>query len=143
VSENFGDLKQILNRVYEANPFVQLLQMKITDMGPGLVTLQMPVVEDKHTNLHGFAHGGAEASLADTAMGLVCATFDKKVVTLNMSMNYLKPALAGELVKAVARVVHNGRTTLVVEADLLDQSGTLLAKSMGTFFVVGNFSGSI
>lgn len=143
MADNFLNLKNILNRIYDANPFVQLLQMVITDMEPGLVTIEMPVVENKHTNLHGFAHGGALASLADTAMGTVCATFDKKVVTLNMSMNYIKPAIAGEIVKAVARVLHNGRSTLVVEAEMTDRAGVLLVKSTGTFYVVGNFSDSI
>jgi acyl-CoA thioesterase len=139
----FEALKKILQDSYDANPFALLLQMKLTEMEPGRVIVEMPVVEGKHTNLHGFAHGGALASLADTAMGAVCATYDKKVVTLNMSMNYIKPALAGGLVKAVARVVHNGRSTLVVEASLYDQTGILLAKSTATFYVVGNFYGSI
>ena len=76
-------------------------------------------------------------------MGSVCATFDKKVVTLNMNMSYIKAALSCQTVRAVAHVLHNGRSTMVVEADLLDKNGELLAKASGTFYVVGDFSGSI
>lgn len=139
----FEDLEKILRNIYNANPFVQLLQMKFVRFEPGSVILEMPIVKETHTNLHGIAHGGALASLADTAMGAVCATFNKKVVTLSMNMNYFKPAPAEEVVRAVARTVHNGRTTVVVEAELQNKDGVMLAKTSGTFFVVGNFSGGI
>ena len=139
----FEDLEKTLRNIYNANPFVRLLQIKFVKFEPGLVILEMPIVKETHTNLHGIAHGGTLASLADTAMGVVCATFDKKVVTLNMNINYLKPAPAEESVRAVARTVHNGQSTVVAEAELLNRDGILLAKTSGTFFVVGNFSGSI
>lgn len=139
----FEDLEKILRNTYNANPFVRLLEMKFVSFEPGVIILEMPVVKEKHTNLHGISHGGALASLADTAMGAVCATFDKKVVTLSMNINYLKPAPAEEVVRAVAHAVHNGRTTVVAEAELLNKDGILLAKTSGTFFVVGNFSGGI
>lgn len=139
----FENLEKLLRNTYNANPFVRLLQMKLVKFEPGFVILEMPIVKETHTNLHGIAHGGALASLADTAMGAVCATFDKKVVTLSMNMNYLKPAPAEELVRAVARTVHNGRSTVVAEAELLNCDDILLAKTSGTFFVVGNFSSGI
>lgn len=143
VTEKFEELLRILKETYDKNPFVTLLEMDFVRMEPGSVTLEMPVVVGKHTNLHGIAHGGALASLADTAMGAVCATFDKKVVTLNMNMSYIKAALSCQKVRAVARVIHNGRSTMVVESEVLDKNGELLAKASGNFYVVGDFSGGI
>lgn len=143
VTEKFENLLKILKETYDKNPFVTLLEMNFVKMEPGSAILEMPVVVGKHTNLHGIAHGGALASLADTAMGAVCATFDKKVVTLNMNMSYIKAALSCQTVRAVARVIHNGRSTMVVESEVLDKNGELLAKATGSFYVVGDFSGGI
>ncbi len=60
----------------------------------------------------------------------------KKTVTLEMNMNYIKAIQPETTVLAKATVLHNGSRTLVVEADIYDEAGTLYAKGRGTFFVV-------
>ncbi|HMM21146.1 MAG TPA: PaaI family thioesterase [Selenomonadales bacterium] len=121
----------------DQNPFVGLLRMKLEALREGEAELSMPVIPEIHTNLFGAAHGGALASLADTVMGVACATKGSRVVTIDMNINYIQSAPAGEAVKACGRVIHHGKTTAVVEAEILDGDGQLLAKARGTFFVVG------
>ena len=41
----------------------------------------------------------------------------------------------------MGKVIHQGRNTMVVEAEICDGNGSLLAKARGTFFVVGKFEG--
>lgn len=53
-----------------------------------------------------------------------------------MNMNYIKAIQPETKVLAKATVLHNGSRTLVVEADIYDEAGTLYAKGRGTFFVV-------
>lgn len=142
MEDRIQTLKTYLTKVYDANPFVRLLKITIEDMSEGMVKMAMPVDLETHTNLYRVAHGGALASLADTAMGVACATLDKRVVTLDMNINYMRGAQPQTVVYCIARVVHNGRQTIVVEADIVDgnQEG-LLAKARGTFFVIGSFEG--
>lgn len=132
-------LKAHLYEIYAHNPFVNLLQMKIAELGKGTATLSMPVLADKHTNLYSMAHGGALASLADTAMGMACATTGKKIVTLDMNLNYIRNAECQEAITAVATLVHNGSRTMVAEADIFDGMDHLLVKARATFFVTGTF----
>jgi uncharacterized protein (TIGR00369 family) len=132
-------LKRHLLDIYDHNPFVGLLQMTIDDLREGEADMSMPVLHEVHGNLFGMAHGGALASLADTAMGVSCATVGKRVVTREMNMNFVRSAFPGETIKAAGKVVHNGNATLVVECDLTDTKGQLLVKARGTFFVVGHF----
>ncbi|BBB91963.1 MAG TPA: PaaI family thioesterase [Methylomusa anaerophila] len=122
------------------NPFVDLLEMKIVEVGEGKATLTMPVAANKHTNLYNTAHGGSLASLADTVMGVACATTGKKVVTLDMNLNFIRPATPPETLSAFGRVIHNGNHTLVAETDIVDSMGNLILKARATFFVVGTFS---
>ena len=75
-------LMEHLSTIYEKNPYLKLLDIHITKLEEGYTEMTMPIVADKHTNLYGIAHGGALASLADTIMGIACATVGKKVVTL-------------------------------------------------------------
>lgn len=132
-------LKEHLLEIYSHNHFVTLLQMQITDLGVNTAKLSMPVIQDKHTNLYNMAHGGALASLADTAMGMACATTGKKVVTLDMNLNYIRGVECQEAITAVGTVIHNGSRTMVAETDILDSMNRLLVKARGTFFVTGSF----
>ena len=132
-------LKENLVTVYDENPYIKLLDISIIHVEEGKVELCMPVLAGKHTNLYNIAHGGALASLADSAMGIACATTGKKVVTLEMNMNFIKGAATQAAIKAIGKVIHNGKNTMVAESEIVDSQNQLLAKTRGTFFVTGMF----
>ena len=134
-------LKEYLVGTYDSNPYVNLLKMCIADIGDGRAELTMPVIHEVHSNLYGIAHGGALASLVDTAMGVACATVGKRVVTLDLNMNFLRSASVQPAIRAVAIVIHNGSRTMVVECEVFDREDALLAKARATFFVIGQFEG--
>lgn len=138
MTEQFLLVKDHLQNLYDRNPFVKLLQMQVAELEEGMAKLTMPVDPARHTNLYNTAHGGALASLADTAMGIACTTTGKKVVTVDMNMNFIRSANAGEAVSAVGRIIHNGKQTMVAEADIADANGDLVLKARATFFVIGN-----
>jgi acyl-CoA thioesterase len=138
---NPAELRQLLQHLYERNVFVRLLKMEITAIDVGRTEITMPVDPEIHTNLYGNAHGGALASLADTAMGVACATLGKRVVTLDFNMNFLRGVSIQPAIKAIATVIHNGSRTMVIECDLVDQGDDLVAKARGTFFTIGKFEG--
>lgn len=136
---DFSSLQRCFQDAYRNNAFVNLLDMKLAHIEPGRAELTMPVDPVKHTNLYNMAHGGALASVADTAMGVACASLGRRVVTLDLNMNFLKASAGGTEVRAVGRVIHNGRQTLVVECDVFGADSAVLVKARGTFFVVGQF----
>jgi len=131
-------LREHLLEIYDRNAFVKLLQMEILELRKGETIMAMPV-EPKLTNLYQMAHGGALTTLADTSMGVSCASLGKRVVTLDLNINFIRGAETGETVTAAAKIIHNGKHTLVAESELVNSSGNLVAKARGTFFVVGKF----
>lgn len=72
------------------------------------------------------AHGGAIATLIDSAATFACCmVVERSVPTMNMRVDYLRPA-AGDEMRAVARVVRAGRTAAVVDVEV-EAGGKLVA----------------
>jgi uncharacterized protein (TIGR00369 family) len=57
------------------------------------------------------------------------------LTTLELKINYLKPVWNGKLL-AVGRVVKKGRTTGMVECDVLDENAQLVARASSTFMAI-------
>jgi uncharacterized protein (TIGR00369 family) len=76
--------------------------------------------------------------LADHASGwAVYSTLEpnKRAATLEMKINYIA-ALHNEDCLAEARVIHKGRTSIVVEAEIKSPTGRLIAKTLATFIAL-------
>ena len=78
----------------------------------------------------GVLHGGALMGLADSLGGL-CAFLNlpsgAQTATMSSSTVFLR-GVRGGVVSAVCRPVHTGRTVIVVQTDLLDDTGRLAAQ---------------
>ncbi len=78
-------------------------------------------------------HGGPIASVIDTAGTFaVAAMVGHGVPTMNLRIDYLRPAVDSDLV-ATAVVRRAGRTTAVCDIDLHDGEGRLVAVGRGTW----------
>ena len=131
-------LTQHVFGIYKQNPYVNLLDINLEQLDEGYAELSMPIM-NKHTNLYNVAHGGALASLADTCMGVACATTGKKVVTLEMNMNFIKGAVPQLELRGIGKIIHNGKSTIVAEGQILDSQNNIIATARGTFYVTGLF----
>ncbi len=85
-------------------------------------------------NRAGIMHGGLVFSLADAASGLCVLATGNKCVTLNSTINYIKPVKEGRLI-AKGRPIHKGRTTWIIRVDLENEAEVLMASATFTMFV--------
>lgn len=121
---------------FQTSAFSQALGCHFISLenGEARVSLQMqPHLHNRGNQMH----GGAIFTLVDIAMGLACSSahgFEQRSVTLECKINYLRGVSEGEVL-CVARVLHAGRRTLVVEADVT-QGEKRVAKAQGTFACV-------
>jgi uncharacterized protein (TIGR00369 family) len=86
---------------------------------PGEVEIVLPY-SDKILQQHNFVHGGAVATIADTACGYAALSLmprESAVLTSEFKMNLLAPA-KGDRLRAIGRVVRNGRKLVVTLADV-------------------------
>jgi len=113
--------------------FSENIGLEPVRLGDGEAEVSLKMAEHLR-NRGNVMHGGAIFSLMDVTMGLACSSahgFDRQSVTLECKINYIRAVAEGE-VRCVAKVLHAGRRTLVVEADVL-QGDKLVAKGQGTF----------
>ena len=67
-------------------------------------------INKKHTNAVGFTHGGVLFALADCAFAEAVNFGDKQAVAIQVSINYLRPTLEGDILTAEANTVSDGKT---------------------------------
>lgn len=121
----------------QGSPFGQLLGFQPLRAEAGQVAVRLPFSQN-HLQTHGRIHGGALFALADHASGWAVHTMlgpGEQCATLEMKINYIG-ALRDEDCVAEARVVHKGRTSVVVEAEIKTAAGRLVAKTLATFIVL-------
>lgn len=80
------------------------------------------------------AHGGLIFSLLDVATGVAARSGGRMTVTQNASIYYLRPGKNTEKLTARGKVIKEGRQTGLCEAEIFDDSGTLIAKGTATVF---------
>ncbi|GJF05785.1 PaaI family thioesterase [Pseudonocardia sp. D17] len=116
--------------LHSAMPFAALIGATAVAAGPDEVRLRL----DWHptrTTTAGVLHGGALMALADTAGGwaafLNLPDGATGTATISSATNFLRPVVEG-YVEAVARPLHRGRTTIVVDTELRDPRDRLVAR---------------
>ena len=132
------EMQRHIVNFYHQNPFVEYLHTNVVPTPDGGVQLEL-TVEAEHTNLYGIIHGGVLMTMADTAMGAAALAKNKKVVTMNLSMDFMHSVPMTTRLLAAGTVLHDGRHTMTLESEIRNAEGKLFAKAHGTFYVLGPF----
>jgi uncharacterized protein (TIGR00369 family) len=131
------DEQDDLSALAAAMPFVQLVGIQITSADADRVVARMPWAPERCT-AGGLLHGGAIMSLADTAgasLAFLNLPEQATTATISSSTQFTRGLRGGDAV-ATARILHQGRTTIVVETDVCDDQGRLLARVTQTQAVI-------
>jgi uncharacterized protein (TIGR00369 family) len=125
-----GRLREAITRV----PYAQLLGIKFEDATHGTASLSM-CARAELERFGGIMHGGALASLADSASAFaVLSTLEpeEQTVTVDLTLHYLRPVTEGKLT-AHARVLRAGRRVATVSVEVFNESGTLVMTALTTY----------
>jgi 1,4-dihydroxy-2-naphthoyl-CoA hydrolase len=121
---------ELTAQVAAAAPFTAFLGIEMVSASPREVKSQLAWSEDLCT-AGGVLHGGALMALADNTGGF-CAFLNLPegaagTATIESKTNFFGPVRGG-LVHAVSRPLHTGRRTVVVDTELYDDAGKLVAR---------------
>jgi uncharacterized protein (TIGR00369 family) len=114
-------------------PVADLVGFRVLEVAPGRALFEMEA-GPQHANPMGTVHGGILCDLADAAMGIAFASTlgeGESFTTLELKINFLKPLWTARL-RAEGRVVKRGKTVGLVECDVLDEMGSLVARASST-----------
>jgi uncharacterized protein (TIGR00369 family) len=126
-----------LERIQEAFarvPYAHLLGIEIGELGQGTATLHLPVRDELRQN-RGVVHGGATASLIDTASAFAILTLLEPLettTTIDLTIHYLRPLTAGRAT-ARATVRRAGRRVITVSVDVADEAQALVATALTSY----------
>ncbi len=126
--------EQLIREKFQINHFPQLLGIEIDAIEPGRARLSVEVSE-KLLQLQGVMHGGAIATLMDTAVAFAIVSVSgphDRFTTVELKINYLSAIRQGRVV-AEARLLRDGRRIVVADCDLFDGEGRLAAKGLLTY----------
>ena len=127
------DASQLDEFLRSTMPFAALMGAQAIAASPDEVRVQVGWDPTRCT-AGGVLHGGLMMALADTS-GAWCAFLNlpkgASTTTIESKTNFLRGVRAGH-VTAVSRPLHVGRTTLVVDTELRDDDGRLVARTTQT-----------
>ena len=130
-------LQQLVRGEAPAPPIAELIGFRVVEIDLGRSIAEMEA-DRRHANPMGTLHGGVVCDLSDAAMGTAMATTleeDETFTTLDLTAKYFKPIWKARL-RATATVTKRTRTLGLVECDVTDAGGSLVAKVFSTCMVL-------
>ncbi|MEW5781765.1 MAG: hydroxyphenylacetyl-CoA thioesterase PaaI [Pseudomonadota bacterium] len=106
------------------------LGIHIETVGPGMARLTMPVRQNM-VNGHGSCHGAFIFAVADAAFAYACNSDNHRAVAGGASIDFLAPALLGDVLTATAIRRQQGGRNGLYDIEVTNQDGRLIALFRG------------
>ena len=134
---HLDDLRTLMTAGAPQPPIASLIGFAPSKVELGLVVMEFDA-DKRHANPMGTLHGGVICDVADAAMGCALATTledDESFTTLDLNAKFFKPVWNAHL-RATATVIKRTRTLGLIECDVEDDGGSLVAKVDSTCMVL-------
>ena len=124
-----------LQQLISAGPFNKWLNFTVLKAGEDGIEIKAVWRDEWVVNPERrYTHGGILAAIVDVAADYaIAARLGRPVPTIDIRVDYHKPAMPGDLT-AKGRVVRMGNQFSTAEAYLYDEEGALIASGRGTYF---------
>lgn len=114
----------------------EMIGREIIRMEDGESEVQF-AIDERWMNMQGILHGGAYATMLDTACGVAARSMldldvHKGHVTLELKTSYFKGGKPGKYI-AKGKVLRMGKRVSYIEASLFDEVGDLVSRASATF----------
>jgi len=126
---------QILELYNKTNRFGALLGMQYEVLDSGEVIYKVKITEEFLATTKA-AHGGFIAAFMDAVVGVAALSKvieeGKVVSTVEMKLNFLKPAYLGDELTGYGKVLNKGKSLIISEGKIYNQNKELVAISLAT-----------
>ena len=120
-----------ITEIIKGDSLFHLFHMELVEAVEGRAVVRAEVKKE-FLNAHHIAHGGLIFALTDVAFALAVNSVTDSV-GVQWSFNVFRSSSLGEVIRAEAKLVHKGRSLLVVDFKAESETtGKLLAKGMAT-----------
>ena len=126
-------MNPIVEKMFNGDLFSQWLQIDRIEEGPGKCILEMTVRQEM-VNGFGIAHGGITYSLADSALAFASNAHGRHAVSIETSINHLKPVRPGDRLRAIATETSRSNKLGIYHIEVL-RGEELVAHFKGVVFI--------
>lgn len=137
MAKHLDNLDKLVRGEVQPPPIAQLIGFQVTSVRHGEAVVELEA-SDTHANPMGTLHGGVLCDIADAAMGIAFASTledGESFTTLELKINFLRPVWKEKL-RAAGKVIKRGRMVGLVECDVTNAEGALVARSSSTCMVL-------
>jgi len=111
-------MNKIVDHMYDGDLFSQWLGIRRIEEGEGYCTLEMEV-RPEMVNGFGITHGAITYAIADSALAFASNARGRKAVSIETSINHLKPVKTGDILTAIAEEASLGNKIAVYHIRIL------------------------
>lgn len=136
----------IAGKFVDALPQARALGLRMEEIGAGMAAISMPydarLVGDPET---GVIHGGAVSTLMDTTCGAAVMshpTAAAGTATIDLRIDYMRPATPGQRIFARAECYHVTRTVAFVRATAHDGDESRIVATATAAFTIERLGGA-
>jgi acyl-coenzyme A thioesterase 13 len=96
------------------------------------------IVREEMTNGLGLLHGGVQSAMLDEIIGMMVTALDKEApaVSVNLSVDFISKAKAGDTIVAKSEVIRQGRQIIQIKGELSHTNGTLISIATSNMLVL-------
>jgi len=126
--------KQTAFQVVKSTPYLKLLGIELVEITDEKAVMSLEM-QEKLRQPYGLLHGGATASLIDTAMAfavIAAIGTEEKATTVDLTVQYLRPHTEGKIV-CTAKVARAGKRLLFLSAEVVNEQGKMIATALSTY----------
>lgn len=129
--------EQLLEKIkknIEEEPYAKLFGIKVVELRQGYSLVEMKALK-KYENIFSITHGGAVFSLMDVAFGSAANSYGTVAVALDVNINYIRPAVTGDILRAEAKEVSRGSKIATYNVTVRNGPGKMVASSQAVAFL--------
>lgn len=126
--------KQAATEVVKTTPYLKLLGVELVEITEEKTVMSLQM-QEKLRQPYGLLHGGATASLIDTAMAfavIAAIGTEDKATTVDLTVQYLRPHTEGKII-CTAKVLRAGKRLIFLSAEVVNEQGKLVATALSTY----------
>lgn len=101
--------QKIVDQMMATDTYSKWLGIEVLEVADGFAKVKMTTRKEM-LNGHGVVHGGVSFSLADSAFAFACNTHGQKAVSIETSINHIKPIFEGDELVATAQKESTSRS---------------------------------
>jgi len=126
--------KQTTFHAVKNTPYLKLLGIELVEITEEKAVMSLEM-QEKLRQPYGLLHGGATASLIDTAMAfavIAAIGTEDKATTVDLTVQYLRPHTEGKIF-CTAKVMRAGKRLIFLSAEVVNDKDKLIATALSTY----------